>query len=183
MGPSARRTTRRGRLSASADSTRGGLGVVGWLFADMMIGLFVIALATQAASIPRPQAVQRATASGPTAAAPTPEARMEQAAHVIALDVDAEGLIGGREAAGRKLRRGIRTEVRALESAGRRAALVLVWGYSPDVDTGMAIAGAAEEQLDLASGDLFSGAITREFWHRGEPGRVTLEIYLFGAGR
>jgi hypothetical protein len=159
-----------------------GMAPIGWLFADMMIGLFVIALATQAAprgagETPRPLAA-RTTTGAPAGAVPS-TARMEQVARIVRVSVDAKGLVRGRRAPERALRRALAEQVAPLAAEGRRAALVLVWGYAPGVDAGMALADAAEDQLDAAS-PVFAEAVTREFWHRGKDGQVAFEIYLFG---
>jgi hypothetical protein len=158
---------------------------IGWLFADMMIGLFVIALATQAAPRGAGEAPRPAAARTPTRAlsgAQPSTARMEQEARIVRVAVDADGLVSGRRSAERALRRALAEEVSALDGKDRRAALVLVWGYAPGVDAGMAIADAAEDQLDAAS-PVFAEAVTREFWHQGKKGQVAFEIYLFGTGR
>ncbi len=103
----------------------------GWLFADLMLGLFVVFLAAntvgvQPKPIPTPVVIPTATPTpSPTVVTPTPLSRLELSFHRITLDIDSAGLLNNSSSAIDDLQNKIRAQG---VLRGRRAGLVIVYG-------------------------------------------------------
>lgn len=70
------------------------------------------------------------------------------------------------------------------ERAGFRdvtAGMVLIWGFSPDVNEGIQIAEIVGGELAGANPEIFQNATHRAFWKAGKTGQVDLEVYLLSA--
>lgn len=166
--------------------------MVGWLFADLMIVLFIVALGVHdvsaAPEAPRAQAptVKPSTPTPrpsvtPTRPAPPPGIATKPA--IFTIPIAAGGVLGGTTAARSAELVQFRKRVQLIAErnlVGRRAGIVLVWGQSPDVNRGMRLADLAGSQLAAAHPAVFRATVPRTLW-KGEAaeGRVTLEIYLF----
>ncbi len=143
--------------------------LVGWLWADLLLGAFAIFLAANSAgaTIPQPQRTQLAIDPKP-----------------IELAVDVEGpdlLFGTPEVIEREQRRVTDEITRRLSEAapGRRVAIVLAFGAHESPTLGDRLAKAATEQL--RSGQ-FEGSVVKIFHElrAGDPGRsLALEVYLY----
>ncbi|NYI80634.1 hypothetical protein [Nocardioides panzhihuensis] len=158
-------SNRRGRLF-SVES------IAGWVFADLLLVLFIVGLGSAVAyTPPEPPKKEPKTIVG-MKTDPTP----------IGVRVD-----GGRLAGGGKLDATTKKSVcqavkkRLGPVAGQRAALVLVFGGGPDVSSGQNVARAITPQLGCASSEVFQGKVpTRAFWDGSLPlGEARLEVFLF----
>jgi hypothetical protein len=145
------------------------MALVGWLWADILLGLFVIFLA--AASPP----VKLTPQAGPSID-PTP----------ITLDIDVDGprMLGADTTAAQaeqtRFADAVKRELLA-KSEARKVALVFAYGWNQDAALGQQLALRATDALPLI-GPQFQGAVMRDLHdiHPGDPGtKVSLEIYVY----
>jgi hypothetical protein len=145
------------------------LAIVGWLWADILLGLFVIFLA--AASPP----VKLTPQAGPSID-PTP----------ITLDIDVDGSrmlgtnVAAAEAEQTRFADAVKQQLLA-KPEGRKVALVFAYGWNQDAALGQALAVKATDALPLI-GPQFQGAVLKSLHdiHPGDPGtKVSLEIYVY----
>lgn len=143
------------------------LSLVGWLWADILLGLFVIFLA--AASPPVP-----ATAKSGPSIDPTP---IE-----LAVDVTGSRLLGTDAVAASAERARFVDQVKQqllARSESRKVALVFAYGSHEDPVLGQRLAAEATQGLDSG---LFQGAVVKNL-HDIVPGdagsKVALEIYVY----
>jgi hypothetical protein len=166
---------------AAGDSRRGRLftveSVAGWVFADLLLVLFIVGLGSAIAYTP-PEPPKP----------PKPEPKVER---IVGMKTDPVSVVidinGGRLGQGTSLSQGEQQAVcKAVRSRlapvkGERSALVLVFGGASDVETGQNIARAVSRQLGCADAEVFQGKVpTRAFWDGSLPlGKVRLEMFLF----
>ncbi|MFB7937399.1 hypothetical protein [Streptomyces sp. NPDC056049] len=149
------------------------LHLAGWLFADMLLVLALVAMGDRgdplaaearpgASASPKPGASKPAKPKGPRAVVRTP------------VKVSIAAAPGDRTAMRNRLR-----EVTA-KYAGRQAAFVLTFGRHPDPGAGGTYASEVNSQLAKARPDMFKGTTTRDFWKGGTSGgRADIEIYFY----
>jgi hypothetical protein len=168
------RDSRRGRL-LSFES------IAGWVFADLLLVLFVVGLASAVPVEPPPvpEAVEKATAK------PKPKPKivgMKTEPVTATIGFDAQALVspgGTAKTQGRSVCRTIRGSSGSID--GERAALVLIFGGAPEAATGQRVATAVGEQLTCANKELFPrGTPFRSFWDGSLPlGKARLEVFVF----
>lgn len=156
----------------------------GWLFADLLLVLFVIGWGTESSAAQTPSIPPTSPLPTPISSpspspspTPTPTAPPGLAKEPVVLTLSVN-LDGDRLADPSAVTRDIGTLVEALGRPGDQAGMVLVWGYSNDVDHGMKIAESVAQLLISGSEEVFENATTRNFWKGGQSGRVDLEVYL-----
>ena len=144
--------------------------MAGWLFADLLLVLFVVGLGSQVPVIPDPEPEE-------VAAEPVGPPVMRQQAKVIEVSVDADALLAGDPAAQQAVAAQIRAQTAGMVDS--QAVLVLVFGYSPDPDRGVAISESVAAVVRTLPSPFSPTTQTREFWD-GDPneGTVRLEIFL-----
>ncbi|MEU2660740.1 hypothetical protein ABZ615_36180 [Streptomyces sp. NPDC007325] len=149
------------------------LHLAGWLFADMLLVLALVAmgdrgdpLAAEArpgtSASPKPGTSKPSKPKGPRAVVRTP------------VKVSIGAAPGDRTA--------MRERLRAVTAkyAGRQAAFVLTFGRHSDPGAGVGYASEVNAQLAKARPDMFKGTTTRDFWKGGAPGgRADIEIYFY----
>lgn len=152
--------------------------VAGWLFADSLLMLMVIGMASEPAV---PLAVKQATpvpsASVPAVPAPSGTAKsarppaVEQKPVVVVLPRGATEKAVLRTAFGVQLR------------SRRRAAFVLTFGTAVRPGDGVQRARAVNARLRKALPQLFGGSAQRSYWQavdaQNPPGSVRVELFLF----
>lgn len=147
---------------------------VGWIFADLLLGLVVVLLASQVVVPKKPVA---------TTPKPTPTvktlATMEKKPRELLLRVDADGLLSNDKRAIKRFRQTLRNETADLRKDKREVAMVLIWGWAPETGTGQRIASKAASHLKDGTGNLFSKATDRRLWLGRPKGTVELELYLY----
>lgn len=156
-------------------STGGGSAqsMAGWLFADLLLVLFVVGLGvpvTQLASAEPPP-------PPPAEAAATEAPVMRQEPTKVEVSVNQEALLAGDPAELQRLEAEIAEKT--VDAVNSQAVLVLIFGYSPDPNRGVAISGAVAPVIKSTHAPFTPQTQTREFWD-GEPteGTVRLEIFL-----
>ena len=181
---------RRGRLRASES-------VAGWVFADLLLVLFIVGLGT---AIP----------VDPPKPRPKPEPKpqiigMETTSTKVTVRVNADAILGSGASAA-KARRGACMAVREgtadLTAKKAEAALVMIFAGHPDAASqAQRVAAANGQQLNCASPTLFPkdafgpgktanpsdvtsgreiGGVVRPFWNGRLPyGEAQLELYVF----
>ncbi|MFE0702490.1 hypothetical protein [Streptomyces sp. NPDC058872] len=151
------------------------LHLAGWLFADMLLVLALVAMGDQG----DPLAAERAGTPTGTAA-PTPAPSKSAAPKgpravnrtPVKVSIDAAPGDGAR----------ILAQLKAVTARyeGRQAAFVLTFGRHPDPGPGGAYAGEVNSLLPKARPDMFEGATTRDFWKGGTSGgHADIEIYFY----
>ncbi|MCX5377979.1 hypothetical protein [Streptomyces sp. NBC_00091] len=154
------------------------LTLAGWLFADMLLVLALVAMGDQGDPVKAASAKQRPGASQSPSLSPSPSAKptpsgpraVEREAVEISLDAGA----GDVERIVRQLRE--KTE----QHKGRTAAFVLTFGRSPEVGVGVDYARRVNALLGQARPEMFTGATTRDFFVQGASGgHADIEIYFY----
>jgi hypothetical protein len=166
--------------------------IAGWLFADCMLGLMLIGLASDPGTAGA-EAVARhstsitttaptTTAHLPTSARPT---RTKKAVTVPAVDRRAyvqDFQIRGRSDA--VIVADMRRRYSGIAQSRRGAAFVLSFGTASQPGDGVQLAARTNALLTRSSPAIFAGAARRDFWRgtgTGAPrdGVVRVEVYLF----
>lgn len=148
------------------------LHLAGWLFADMLLVLALVAMGDQGDPVkvaeasppgtPKPSASASPSHTGPRAVLRTP----------VKLSIDAPP--GDKDRIVTLLRRA------TARHAGRQAAFVLTFGRHPDPGPGGAYAHDVNSLLEKARPEMFKGATTRDFWKGGPAGgHADIEIYFY----
>ena len=142
------------------------LNLAGWLWADLLLGMFAIFLSANALA----PSSEAAKVSGID---PTPI--------VMRIEVSGFALLGNDAALASTEQRRIADEVRdrlAAEAPGRHAAIVFAYGAHESAAQGDRIAALA---LELLKDGQFTGTVTKAYHELvpGDPGTsLALEIYL-----
>ncbi len=162
--------------------------LAGWLFADLLLVLFLIGMGSVPSAptaVPTPTPTPTPSASPTPTPTPTPEAPLglDRTPVTLTIRVNAGALLNPatRPAAATDIQRQIAEEA---ERAGFRdvtAGMVLIWGFSPDVNEGIRIAEMVGGELAGANPGIFQNATHRAFWKGGTTGQVDLEVYLLSA--
>ncbi len=140
--------------------------LAGWLWADLLLGMFAIFLAANALA-------PSAEASRKSGIDPTPL--------VIRIEVSGTALLSDDAALSGTEQRRIADEVRdmlATQAPGRHAAIVFAYGAHQSAAQGDRIASLA---IELLKDGQFSGTVTKAYHELvpGDPGTsLALEIYL-----
>ncbi|MGV1004899.1 MAG: hypothetical protein ACOYEV_09065 [Candidatus Nanopelagicales bacterium] len=172
---------------SGGDRWKPGVGLealAGWLFADLLLVMFIVGLGAEITSLPAAEPSPTPTSTATDAATPTPsptEAAMSQVPVLRTVKVDAGELLAS-GARGKQAKADLREELALTlaELTGRRAAMVLIWGHASTVGQGQEIAETVGEQLAKALPEIFGEAAQRALWKGdNKTGEVDLEIYLF----
>lgn len=151
--------------------------VAGWVFADLLLVLFIVGLGSAIAYTP-PEPPEPPKPEPKVA----PIVGMKTDPTSVIIDVDGAAL-GRGVSLGPAQRRAVCAAIRSELSPvkGERAALVLVFGGAPDVTVGQNVARGIGGQLGCADRRVFRGAVpTRAFWDGTLPlGKARLEMFLF----
>jgi hypothetical protein len=156
------------------------IGLAGWLFADLLLVLFITAFASSTV----PSAPPKPTTPTPATSATKPASR--QPALILRpvtfkLPVPRTGIVGsnGGSAADRALAGELQRALQAKGLSHSRAGLVEAFGWSPSpTGDGTQVAEAANLAVtkDLV---LFSSAYQQNYWTPGADGTVTLKVFFF----
>ncbi|MEO3766123.1 hypothetical protein [Streptomyces sp. B8F3] len=151
------------------------LHLAGWLFADVLLVLALIAMGDQGDPAAARQSEPGASAS-PGAESPKPSPRpsgpraVERKPVKVAVEADSSD----RTRIIEQLRKA------TAKHEGSQAAIVLTFGHHQDAGAGVAYARRINSLLDEARPRMFRGATTRDFvLLRGAGGRADLEIYFY----
>lgn len=156
---------RRGRLRSTES-------LAGWVFADMLLVLFLIGLGSAITFDP-----------------PEPEPEPEPAQIVgmrtdpvrISVRVPAADLVSGEKSAQRAARSALARASKRHDRGGNEAALLLIFGGGESVGAGQSVAVALRPELTAVSRGLFPrNTPSRFFWDGSlEYGEVRVEVFLF----
>ncbi|MFD5520539.1 hypothetical protein [Streptomyces sp. NPDC127066] len=146
------------------------LHMAGWLFADMLLVLALVAMGDQGdpqAAEKRPAPVSSAAGKKARHTGPRAVVRTPVKVAVDARAGDGEGIVRALRAATSRYR-------------GRQAAFVLTFGRHTDPGAGGRYAHEVNVLLEKARPDMFRAATTRDFWKGGaSPGHADIEIYFY----
>ena len=142
------------------------LALVGWLWADLLLGMFAIFLAANTTS---------------SAVAQTPQNAVDPQVVQIQLTIDGPTLLSNTAAAQQEQTRIAKAVVDQLQTlkGGRRVAIALAWATQENPLDGDKIAKAATSQLTTGP---FAGAVVKPYHElvTGDQGRtLSLELYLY----
>src|SRR5436309_13508420 len=142
------------------------LALVGWLWADLLLGMFAIFLAANTTS---------------SAVAQTPQNAVDPQVVQIQLTIDGPTLLANTAAAQQEDARIAKAVVDQLQTlkGGRRVAIALAWATHENPLDGDKIAKAATSQLTTGP---FAGAVVKPYHElvTGDQGRtLSLELYLY----
>ncbi|WP_234443384.1 hypothetical protein [Streptomyces sp. NRRL B-24484] len=157
---------------------RAGLGMAGWLFADMLLVLALVAMGDQGDPVAAERAVHPslpasphpgASTGGPASPSPTGNGPRGVEHDPVTVRVS------GDEAAATE-------QIRAATEAyrGRQAAVVLTFGSNRDPGLGQAYAHTVNGLLPQARPEMFAATTTRDFISlEDNPRHASLEIYFY----
>ncbi|MCB5166313.1 hypothetical protein LG634_15900 [Streptomyces bambusae] len=148
------------------------LHLAGWLFADMLLVLALVAMGDQGDPVRAAQAAPHTKPGATPTAKPKPKGprAVVRTAKELSLDADAGDTA--------QIVRQLRTKTAPWQ--GRKAAFVLTFGRSPDVGGGVEYARRINSLLTKARPDMFTGATTRDFFVQGSSGgHADIEIYFY----
>jgi len=164
-------------------------GMSGWLFADMLLVLAVVALGAMLASPDSVAAyvksVRGTTATAKPQVSPTPKPSPTKP-HPLALNktpqefnlsFDTNALLAGDKATIADVDRQIRAGT--LRYAGARAGFVLTFGGNPNPGTATEIARVINQRLMAVRPSLFKGAVLNPFVSLGRTNAANVQIFLY----
>ncbi|GAA1027135.1 hypothetical protein GCM10009557_07330 [Virgisporangium ochraceum] len=170
------------------------LGVIGWIFADMLLVLVVVFLATQTGgAVTIPPAAVASGSPTPTPSSPSPEATPGVDSDFVCLRVDTDpALLTGGPSAARDahladIERQVRERVSQPDLAGRRAGIVLSFGIADLPDDGTKRAAAFNREILPRLPAVFRRAdggpvANRPFWGgrpRGDRRSGAIEVNIY----
>lgn len=159
-------------------------GLAGWLFADLLLVLFITAFASTTTPSAPPKPPRPAPSPAASHPAPKPSSSRQPVLilHPVSFTLRVPpGIVGsnGASPADLALVGELKSALRAKGLGNSRAGLVEAfgWSLSPDGD-GTQVAKAANRAVtkNLA---LFAQATQQNFWQPGADGTVTLEVFFF----
>ncbi|WP_327677933.1 hypothetical protein [Kitasatospora sp. NBC_00458] len=171
----------RDRFRAGRPRVRGA-HLAGWLFADLLLVLALVAMgdqgdpvaAARATATPTPTAGASATATASATPPPAPTPTGPRGVEHDAVTVDVTGDPSDTAGLAAQIRAG--TE----RYAGRQAAVVLTFGSNRDPGVGQAYAHTVNGLLAQARPEMFQGTTTRDFISLTDnPRHASLEIYFY----
>jgi hypothetical protein len=169
--------SRRSRSHPSTSSNEG-IGLAGWLFADLFVGIAVIFLAASSVGgAPRRSVASPTTTTSPptTTTVPKPVSLEREPIIVVVPDADAKPA----EVLGAEVNGAITEQLNQRGIPGARVGFALVFGASPDTGDGIGIARDADNKLRQALPGLFGDAATRQYWTAELPrGSLRLELFF-----
>lgn len=171
----------------------GQLLLAGWLFADLLLALVIIMLGsmvgpsatagteTTPSPTPSPTSTLALASPSPNASpSPTPTASelpgISQKPQVLEFAVNTAAL---RSSASARAELGRRIRDATQEFNGKRAGIVLIWGYDPSLGIGVSTAETVKPLLRKWRPLMFSDAATRQLGNTGGSNKVKLDIYYF----
>ncbi|MGW7349876.1 hypothetical protein [Streptomyces sp. NPDC054784] len=150
---------------------RGPLYLAGWLFADMLLVLALVAMGDQGDPVKAREAEHRKPVPTPT---PSPSETGPRAVERKPVKVGLSADSSDRDGIVERLR-----DVTE-EYDGREAAFVLTFGRSRSPGPGIAYAHRVNSLLDEARPEMFEDTTTRDFMDLGgDTGHADLEIYFY----
>ncbi|MFJ5808235.1 hypothetical protein [Streptomyces sp. NPDC093093] len=157
------------------------LTLAGWLFADMLLVLAMVAMGDRGDPVKAAEASRTGTGTGASPRpgvtpgarpSPTPSGPRSVERQAVSFSFDAEPSDTDRIVG--QLRAGTKAH------EGRTAAFVLTFGRSPRVGDGVDYARRVNALLAKARPAMFTGATTRDFFVQGSSGgHADLEIYFY----
>ncbi len=170
--------SRRGRLFAVES-------LAGWVFADMLLLLFVVGMASAIPQPPpEPSTVPTPEPTTEPSSEPTLDPEiigMRPQPEDFSISFDAAALLSSASTgpAAESVCSSLHDASRPLE--GERAAFVLIFGGAAEPTIGQEIARRVEEQLQCADDSLFPAeTVVRPYWSGSIPyGQADLEVFTF----
>ena len=165
-------------------SSRIGLdSMAGWLFADLLLVLFLVGLGTEltATADPVPPPMEEPAPKPEPEPESPPGMRLD--AELVQFDVNADALLADGTAEQKTERDRVSKLIRRItdDLKDSRAAMVILWGQAREPQRGQDLARAVQPLLQVARPDVFGENASKALWNGKNPqdGRVELEIYLF----
>lgn len=163
--------------------------LAGWLFADLLLVLFVAVISTMPANSESSSALASPTGS-PSMTLPSSKPAepslpvLDLAGEQLELNVDVPAMLRG-EIDGPAATQVLNQMNTALAAHGwqhRRAGFVLSFGVAPSADYGDGLAARVASQVNVILSrrlTAFQGIQSRAYWDYGQVGKVRMEIFFF----
>ena len=163
------------RAGRGARGRMGADNMAGWLFADLLLVLFIIGLGSQLTVLPSPEPPPEPEPT-PVVSEPAGAPVMRQEAQVIDVAVNPEALL--RRDPAELARLAAEVDAKTADFGESQAVLVLLFGYADNATAGQAIATGVAEVLTTRPAPFTPATETRPLWQGGPAGTVRLEIFL-----
>lgn len=155
--------------------------IAGWVFADLLLVLFIVGLASAIPvdpPEPPPPTPRPAHTKKPKVIVGMKTEPIKKTVRFNASELTTPGKPGKAER--KRVCKAIRKAVAGRVFDGRRAALVLIFGGASEAETGQRVARTVGKQLRCADKALFKGAPYRDFWDGSlRYGAARLEVFVF----
>lgn len=168
-----------------------GVSLAGWLFADLLLALVVVTLASGAGrSLGSGEAAADELAGGVTTTETTSTttttvkvAGVDPEPHTFEIAGQYTTLLGpdgpAKDAERARIVEEMRTHFKDAGLTSRRVGFVLTFGVHPNPSNGTALADVYNGLLRQAQPDMFKGATMRDFWNASGPtGLARFEVYF-----
>ncbi|GIH10882.1 hypothetical protein Rhe02_89490 [Rhizocola hellebori] len=155
--------------------------LAGWLFADLLIVLFLVALVSV------PPTVAKPTPSASASSKPSPAPSKPPVLNLKSVDFWVRGvnvnlLLAGNDSAAQNLVQKFNEELRRNNVQNRRAGLILAFGTAPahNYQDSLAtrVAGKLVEVVSQRV-EKFRFVASRLLWTPGDPGDIRVEVFFF----
>jgi hypothetical protein len=159
--------------------------LAGWLFADLLLLLFLVALVSVPPSAATPAAEPTTTPMPSPSSTPGPPKLPVldlESVNFKVSGLNADGLLREDPSSVDALVEKFRDQLTAKGAQSRRAGLVLTFGAAPTYDYRSGIGyKIADELIKLIKSrlPLFAGIASRSLWTTGTVGDVELEVFFF----
>lgn len=165
----------RGRRRISSVET-----MAGWVFADLLLVLFVIGLGSQITALAKPETPT--VEPSPPVSEPQSPPSMRLDPITVSIPTNPAQLLSSDPAqagaAKQALVDAILEQTTAIDN--ERAAMVLVWGHARQTGLGIELAKAGVEATRVARPQTFDASVQKDLWfYDAEDGVIEFEIYLF----
>jgi hypothetical protein len=189
------------RAAKGSPHVDGGL-LAGWLFADLLLALFVVFLGAQggaalgalpkdsgsstggASATPTSTTTTEVATTTTTAPPPAKPAGVETTPYKFEVQTNEAALTGpdgpAKDAERQRIADEVITKLRADGRIDRRAGFVLTFGVNPTVGQGQVLAAAFNETLKMKVTSVFGSAALRNFDYRSSAGQgqARVEVYF-----
>lgn len=163
--------------------------LAGWLFADMLLALVLVALGSDVDEPPAPAPAPSPTLVSAPRPSPTPSPTptplppegLDPTPREVSVRVTAAGLASGRRQDVEQVHHALQEQLADVAAEGRRAAIVLTFGADGTPGVGQQMAVHANGAARTALPDVFGGATFKDYHmiSSRNSGTVRFEIYLF----
>lgn len=167
--------------------------IAGWLFADLLLVMFLVGVGTEMTRTSQSEADPQATINTlqgkldkandkieeqKTTLRKLSKKGMQEVPICVNVAVNPQELLAKDDDYDAALAKKLAKKLAKYED--ELAGMVLIWGYAGDYARGQAIAEQVRAPLRTALPDTFKDSALRPLWRRGAAGKVQLEMFFYG---